>query len=176
MSTWVVITSIVAALFAAALGILLIRMLSYRRRPTGENALSDFSLSRYQVMTELISGEDVQFFSGQKGITRSQYRRFKHNRRRIFRLYLRELTADFHVLHGQAREMVADAPKENSHLVGSLFRLQMDFWRFLTMIEVQLVMDRLGLGTVDSRRLLETMNLLQASLAGSSAGSGPVMV
>jgi hypothetical protein len=52
----------------------------------------------------------------------------------------------------------------------------MDFWRFLTMIEVQLVMDRLGLGTVDSRRLLETMNLLQASLAGSSAGSGPVMV
>jgi len=176
MSTWVIGASIAAALLAVALGILLVRMLSYRRPVSSEDIPPEFSLSRYQPMTQIMSGEDAQFLCERPVVSPTTQKRFKRNRRRIFRLYLRELTADFEALHGRAREIVADSPEGNSELIGSLVRLQFDFWRFLTLIEVQLVLDQLGLGTVDSARLLAVANSLHTSVARESGSSGPVMV
>jgi hypothetical protein len=175
MSTWVISASIVAALLAVTLGILLFRILLYRHQIANEE-VPEFSLSRYQPMTQLMTGEDVQFFSGQPGVTRGQWQNFKRNRRRIFRLYLRELAADFQCLHRRAREIVAEVPEDHSVLVGSVLRLQVDFWRFLALIEVQLALDGLGLGTVDSRRLLETINALHTAVSGASPNRGPIMV
>jgi hypothetical protein len=176
MNTWAISASVGAALLAVALGILLVRMLSYRRPFVGDDPPPEFSLSRYQPMAQLMSGDDLQFLSGQPGVTRVQHQRFKRNRRRVFRLYLRELAADFQLLHRQAREIVAESPQANAASVGSILRLQVDFWRFLALIELQLVLDQMGVGTVDSRRLLETVNALHASVSRASAGPGPVMV
>jgi hypothetical protein len=176
MNTWVLGASIAAALIAVSLGILLVRMLGYRRPAAADEALSEISLSRYQPMAQLMAGDDLQFLSGQPGVTRVQRQRFKRNRRRIFRLYLHELTADFQSLHRKAREIVAESPEGHGALVGSVLRLQVDFWRFLALIELQLVLDQIGVGAVDSRRLLETINALHASVSRASSSPGPVMV
>src|SRR4051812_26598091 len=126
MSTWVFSAGIVAALIAVALGILLVRMLSYRRPLSSEDVPAEFSLSRYQPMTQIMADEDAQFLSGQPGVSVTLQKRFKRNRRRVFRLYLRELTADFGALHERAREIAADSPAGNSALIGSLVRMQFD--------------------------------------------------
>lgn len=175
MNSWVFTVSVAAAVLAIALGVLLFRMLDYRRPPADEDPPSEFSLSRYQPMVQLMSGDDLQFLSEQPGVTRAQCQSFKRNRRRVFRLYLHELAAEFRILHRQAREIVANSPSGSGRVVGSVLQLQVNFWRFLALIELQLVLDRLGLGTVDSARLLETISVLHAAVSQTSR-PGPVMV
>jgi hypothetical protein len=176
MNPWVIVASIATTAIAVALAFLLVRTISYRRPATGDDVLPEFSLSRYQPMTQLMAGDDLHFFSQQSGVTRAQQQSFKRNRRRIFRLFLRELADDFHVLHCKAREIVADSPEGSGALIGSLLRLQINFWRFLALVEMQLVLDQIGLGTVDSRRLLETINSLHVSISRASSSPGPIMV
>lgn len=176
MNSWVFTVSIAAAVMAIALGVLLFRMLDYRRPPAGDDPPPEFSLSRYQPMVQLMSGDDLQFLSEQPGVTRAQCQGFKRNRRRVFRLYLHELAADFRILHRQAREIAANSPSGSRAVIGSVLLLQVDFWRFLALIELQLVLDRLGLGTVDSARLLETINALHAAVSQATPSTGPVLV
>jgi hypothetical protein len=175
MNTWVLGLSIAVALLAAALGIVLFRILSYRR-PSAEETIPEFSLSRYQCMTQLMSDDDAQFWGEQQGVSRSVKQRFRRNRRKVFRLYLQELAFDFRQLHRRAREIAAHAPEGNGNLVGSLMRLQVDFWRFMVLIETQLLLDQFGIGSVDSGRLLETIQSLHLAVSRTSSNPGPVMV
>jgi len=53
-------------------------------------------------MTRLLGSEDLDFLKAQVGYTPELGRKFSRDRRRIFRLYLRELSADFQRLHQHA--------------------------------------------------------------------------
>jgi hypothetical protein len=87
----------------------LTRMLLRRRSAatldSGEPA--DFSLDRYQPMGRLMAEEDLVFLKSQPGYRAEMGVRWKRERRRIFRLYLAELKADFRRLHAHARQLVA---------------------------------------------------------------------
>ena len=69
---------------------------------------------------------------------------WERTRRRLVRLYLHELAADFVRLHRQARAMVAQSPEHFSDLVPILFRQQWAFWRALLWIEARLTLAGLG--------------------------------
>src|SRR5580700_10714906 len=88
----------------------------------------EFSFARYEPMARLLSDEDFLFLKAQSGFRPEMGRKFRRERRRIFRLYLHELSRDFHRLHAHARVVVSSLAAEHSALVGVLFRAQLRFW------------------------------------------------
>jgi hypothetical protein len=168
---WVIPAGSVALLLAALAGM---RLRSYRsardREWAGESSeTAEFSLARYEPMARLLSEEDFVFLAAQPGYRPEIGARLRRERRRIFRLYLRDLSADFHRLHAQARRMVANSGAEHSELVGILMRQQLIFWRGLLAIEVRLALSGVGLGQVDVRGLVEAIETMRLDLARFSS-------
>src|SRR5690348_2533316 len=102
----------VIVLVAAVLGVSFVaaRLLEYRGASASEDS---FQPARYAGMQRLLDPEDVDFLRSQPGTTNSEIEAFKKKRRQIFRMYLRELTADFQNLHAEARELVTVSPEKN---------------------------------------------------------------
>jgi len=159
---WVVTVGSIMVLLAA-----IARIWSQRRgRRTdvfGES--SGFSISRYQPMEHLLSGEDFAFLASQPGYQPEIGARWKRERRRIFRLYLDELKRDFQRLHAEARVMAANADAESAELVGILMRQQVAFVRAMAGLEVRLALRAVGIGKVDVRPLIELLEAMRVDLA-----------
>jgi hypothetical protein len=156
----------------AGVALLLGRLHAYRGQDT-ENK-NGYSPAYYEPMRQLLDPQDVDFLASQPGVGRDQISEFNRNRRKIFRMYLRELAADFRALHRQARELVAASPEKSGDLVEMLLRQQVRFWMGLVAIEMQLAMESAGLGAVNPKRLLETVDALHAAVTHATASPGPV--
>jgi hypothetical protein len=142
----------------------------HRRNRAGDSGESSgFSISRYQPMEYLLSGEDFAFLASQPGYQPEIGARWKRERRRIFRLYLDELKRDFQRLHAQARVMAAHADAESAELVGILMRQQFAFWRAMAGLELRLALQTAGIGKVDVHPLMERLEAMRVDLARFSA-------
>lgn len=130
---------------------------------------SGFSISRYQPMEHLLSGEDFAFLASQPGYEPEIGTRWKREGRRIFRLYLDELKRDFQRLHAEARVMAANADAESAELVEILMWQQVAFWRAMAGLEVRLALRATGIGKVDVRPLIELLEAMRVDLARFSA-------
>lgn len=118
-------------------------------------------MARYEPMGRLMSDEDLRFLKAQPGYTAEIGREFSRERRRIFRMYLRELGRDFHRLHGHARAAVASLSAEDAPLVGVLLRQQVRFWYEMATVEMRLSLSWAGLA-IDARGLIEALGAMQA--------------
>jgi hypothetical protein len=123
-------------------------------------------------MARLLRDDDLRFLESRPGYRPEMGVRLRRSRRRIFRLYLAELSSDFRQLHAAARRIVADAPEQNSAMVGQLVRQQLVFWRALAAIELRLTLDWAGLGAADAQRLIESVEQLQRALASMHPAPG----
>jgi len=141
---------------------------TYRSEPGGEMNSErldsdEFSLARYEPMGKLLADEDFLFLAAQPGYRPEIGAKLRRERRQIFRLYLRELSHDFHRLHAEARRMVAASTADQSELVTLLLRQQLAFWRGMAAIEVRLAFGRLSV--VDARGLIESIEAMRVALA-----------
>ena len=90
---------IVALLALAPVGVALI--LLYRAlasRQNGEVPMDEslvLAPGKYRPMERLLQEEDFRFLSSQPGFSARLGRRFRSQRRRVFRAYLRSLSMDF---------------------------------------------------------------------------------
>jgi hypothetical protein len=163
---WLITGGAVAVLFSAL-------AMAYRRANRRETDTewdsAGFSLERYGPMARLLEDEDAVFLASQPGYRSEMGAEFRRERRRIFRLYLRELSRDFHRLHAEAREIVADSDAEHAELVELLLRQQVRFIRFRAGLEVRLALGRLGLGKVDVRTLVDGIEAMRLDLARFTA-------
>jgi hypothetical protein len=133
---------------------------------SGESGDSEgFSLDRYEPMSRLLAEDDFVFLAAQPGYRPEMGAKLRRERRRIFRLYLRELARDFRSLHREARAMVAESQAEYSDLVGLLIRQRLVFIRAMGLVELRLTVSRFSLGNVDVRGLLESMEAMRLDLA-----------
>jgi hypothetical protein len=180
MIAWQIAASAVsgAAALGAAIGLGSLvshRLLRYRHasnsiEPLGERSASlEASLDRYRPMVRLLDSEDLKFLASRPGYRPELGARMRKSRRRIFRMYLAELSADFQFLHAAARRMVAEAPEQHADLVPILMRQQVAFWRSLAAIEVRLALSWAGLAPVDATGLLRIVGELQQALAAATA-------
>lgn len=124
----------------------------------------EFSLARYAPMENLLSKDELEFLASQPGYRPEIGTKFKRDRKRIFRLYLRELSADFHRLHADARKAVSDAGPEHAELVGILLRQQAAFWLAIAGIELRLLLGPVT-GGIDARGLIESIETMRIDLA-----------
>jgi hypothetical protein len=148
------------------------------RRMTAAGAISEcdpewaanFSIASYRPMLRLLSEEDYKFFAAQRGITSQAVRRFRQERRRVFRSYLRNLVKDFHRLHLAARMTLIYSAVDRPELAQVLMTQRLTFALALMKVEYRLVLHTFGIGAVDVRELLgalDDMNMNVSFLAAS---------
>jgi hypothetical protein len=130
-----------------------------------QDEVGRFSLARYQPMARLLAEEDFVFLAAQPGYRPEIGAKLRRDRRRIFRLYLRELAFDFRRLHAEARGMVAESGEQHSEIVGLLVRQQVIFWRGMAAVELRLMAHWAGIGNVDVRGLVEAVEAMRLDLA-----------
>ena len=131
----------------------------------------EFCAARYEPMMRLISEEDLLFLKSQPGFRPEIGRKFCRERRRIFRMYLQELTGDFHRLHAHARAIVASLPADHSPLVGMLIRQQVRFRYEMTAIEIRLSLNLMGTGSIRARALVEALAAMHAEIGRVAVGA-----
>jgi hypothetical protein len=169
---WMVTVGSLAALLWA-----LIRMSRSRRREgTWQNqddsvsfSLADFSLDRYQPMGRLLAEEDLLFLKAQPGYQHAMGVRWKRERRRLFRLYLRELKGDFRRLHAHTRALIARSETDSSDLVQVLMKQQIMFLWTTSYLEFRLVLQQLGIGKADVTRFIEMIEGMRVDLVQRTA-------
>ena len=149
----------------------LIRMLLGRRSfATLESDETDgFSLEHYQPMGRLMAEEDLVFLKSQPGYRAEIGERWKREGRRIFRLYLAELKADFRRLHAHARELVAASGADSSALAEVLMKQQVMFLMGTTALEFRLALHWMGVGRVDIAPLIQLVEAMRVDLAQRTA-------
>jgi hypothetical protein len=149
----------------------LTRMLLRRRSAAtlDSDETDDFSLDRYQPMGRLMAEEDLVFLKSQPGYRAEMGARWKRERRRIFRLYLAELKADFRGLHAHARKLVAASGADSAGLVEVLMKQHFTFMMATTTLEVRLALQWIGGGRVDITPLIELVEAMRVDLAQRTA-------
>ena len=147
--------------------------LAQRRRHSrawqGTDDSANFSLDRYRPMAGLLADDDLVFLQAQPGYRAAMGVRWKRERRRLFRQYLRELKSDFQRLHAQARGMVAQSGAESEGLVEVLLKQQMIFLRATTALEFRLALQAMGIGKVDVASFMQLIDAMRVDLAQRTA-------
>jgi hypothetical protein len=143
----------------------LLRLLLYREAQPDASTVEEFSLTRYQVMLRLTSEEDFEFLAAQPGYRKEIGVRLRREHRRIFRMYLRALAADFRSLHAAARTLVAEAPERHADLVGLLIGCQLRFWWRMALVELRLITSAARLPKLDLAPLLQPIESIYLHMA-----------
>jgi hypothetical protein len=156
--------SVVGAMLLAWGTLLWVRLSGYRGAPSSDAPQTELTASDYRPMARLMSEEDLDFLRQFAGCRPQLAARWERERRRIFRLYLREAAADFRRMHAEARLLLAGAPEQYSDLVGVLMRQQVTFWRTLSVIETRLALNTLGLGKIDGSRIAALIEAMRAEV------------
>jgi len=154
-----------AAAAVVAFAILAVRVLAYRASSSAthmEPAEARVSLRRYAPASRLLARDDFQFLEQQPGYRPEVGRKWRKSRRRIFRMYVRELAAEFHRLHAAARTVVAASGSSDSILIGALMRQQVRFWLAMILIEARLLLP--GPARIDLTALTASIEAMRLDL------------
>lgn len=155
----------------AALGVLArARLREYRRAWRRSRPDEECSLERYRPLARLLAREDADFLR-QNTICPKVAARWERSQGRIIRLYLKELAADFHRLHANARVLVAESPEQYAGLVPFLFRQQFTFWRTLAMIELRWALGGWKVGKIPLEELVRVIEAIQREISRVAAAS-----
>ena len=156
----------VLALLAAVAFVLLFRR-AHARAEAAQVDLgwsSEFSIAKYRPMERLFLEEDYDFLAAQPGFHPKIYGKLQAERRRVFRHYLRCLRKDFNRLSTAAKTLLLMAPQDRPDLARNLLKQRVMFSFALWAVEARLLLQAAGLGTVDVRRLVGTMESMREQL------------
>jgi hypothetical protein len=151
---------------------LAVRMTAYRNASVSNAAADEaFSMARYQPMTRLLDRKDLEFLATQPGYRPEIGARLRRARKKIFRMYLRELAGDFRRLHAHARQIAAQSDAQHADLVGLLMRQQLTFWRAMAGVELRMLAGWTGMDAIDVRGLVESVETMRVDLARAAASA-----
>jgi hypothetical protein len=171
--TFVIGAIAAAGLGVAALGVLVWTRMSAYKSPlrTGSRERIDLnqehSAARYQPMFRLFGREDAEFLREHINCP-DLAARWERSQKRIARLYLRDLAADFRHLHREARQRVAQSPEQYHYLVPVLFRQQVAFWRGMLWIELRLSFSGAA-STIDPTALVGAIEAIRREISSTGA-------
>lgn len=122
---------------------------------------AEISADKYSPMSNLLDEADFLYLSAQPGFTRSLGRRFRAERRRLFRAYLRALQRDFDRLYAAANTVLLFSSEDRPDLAKALFQRRLAFRWAMIRVEARLVIHGLGIGTVPASELIGMLKALQ---------------
>jgi hypothetical protein len=159
---------IVALLALAPIGvavILLYRTLASRQN--GEVPMDEslaLAPGKYRPMERLLQEEDFLFLSSQPGFSARLGRRFRTERRRVFRAYLRSLSMDFGRVSKACQMLVIHAAEDRGDLAQGIIRQRFLFALGILAVEARLLLHAAGVGTVEVHGLVESLEAMQAQI------------
>ena len=152
-------------LLAVAFGCLFWRLVSSTTvRGVDPEWLKEFSAATYRPMERLLSEEDVEFLKSQPGFEPGMEKSLRSARRKIFRAYLKSLGMDFNRLHLALRLELLLAPTDRPDLGAVLVKQKVGFFVALAAVHVRLLMHTVGIGTVEVRGLVSTLERMRTEL------------
>lgn len=161
--------AILAATVGAAFVWFFWRLISSTRvRGVDPEWLKNFSIATYRPMERLLSEDDVEFLKSQPGYLPGMEKTLRSGRRRIFRAYLRSLATDFNRLHLALRLALLESATDRPDLATVLVKQKVTFFLALAAVHLRLAMHALGLGTVDVRGLVSTVDRMRTELRSLS--------
>ena len=113
-------------------------------------------------MARLLREDDFCFLAAQPGFSPQMGRRFRADRRRICRGYLRNMRKDFGRLSLALRVLMVHAAEDRADLAAALMRQRLLFALGMLAVEARLLLHAVGVGTVDVRGLVESFERIQA--------------
>jgi hypothetical protein len=165
MNVTVLVAVLIAAGSAGAFALIFGRLLrADHAAPVDAAWLAAFSPARYLPMVRLLGTEDLAFLRAQPGFTPARGRRFRAERRTVFRKYLRSLARDFERLHRAARMLMLSAPEDRPEYAVALLRQRIRFERTMMRVRWQLLLNWIGGAAVDARRLVDALEAMNAQV------------
>ena len=158
----------VALLALAPIGLVVV--LLYRTlasRQNGEVSMDQSLVLRpgkYRPMERLLLEEDFRFLSSQPGFSARLGRRFRTERRRVFRAYLRSLSMDFGRVSKACQMLVIHAAEDRGDLAQGIIRQRLLFALGIFGVEGRLLLHAAGVGTVDVHGLVDSLEAMQAQI------------
>jgi hypothetical protein len=164
--SFVLTGAVVLAVLAAVAFVLLFRGLIARDKDAHADLewSSEFSIAKYRPMERLFLEEDYDFLAAQPGFHPKIYRKLQAERRRVFRHYLRCLRRDFDRLSTAAKLLLLSAPSDRPDLATTLLRQRLTFAYAMATVELRLLLQGVGIGTVDVRRLVDAVEGMREQL------------
>ena len=120
----------------------------------------------YRPMERLLADEDFQYVSTRPDVGPGVLKQMRADRRRIFRLYLRSISADFSDLTGRLRAIMVDSPHSREDLAATILKSRVFFVATLVLIEGRLFLHACGLYPIriSPRDLIEGLTQMQREL------------
>lgn len=157
----------VGLILLASFVVLVLKLASSTRvRGVDPEWIESFSIVSYKPMERLLSEEDVEFLKSQPGYEPGMEKSLRTARRKIFRMYLRSLAQDFNRLHYALRLFVLYSPADRSELAALLVKQKLVFFSNLAAVHVRLGLHAMGVGTVNVRGLVATLETMRMDLQG----------
>jgi hypothetical protein len=119
---------------------------------------------RYRVMERLLDESDFRFLATQPGFSPQMGRRFRAQRRRVFRGYLRHLRKDFRRISLALQALIVHAAEDRGDLAAALMRQRLMFMLSMLAIEARLLLHAVGVGAVDVGDMVESFETMQAQI------------
>jgi hypothetical protein len=159
------LTLLIACLFLLAVaGVLMVLLGRFGRARKGgaRPALARISAERYRPMARLLDPADEEFLA--RCQERSAIRRFRSQRRRIFRGYLRSLERDFGAICASIRLILAHSEMDRPDLASALMRRETGFAMALFSVRCRLLLHAAGVGAVDVHGLVAALDEMRGEL------------
>ena len=159
---------IVALLALAPIGLAVVVL--YRTLASRQNAEVSvdqpltLAPGKYRPMERLLQEDDFRFLSSQPGFSARLGRRFRTERRRVFRAYLRSLSMDFGRVSKACQMLVIHAAEDRGDLAKVIIRQRLLFAVAILAVEGRLLLHAFGVGTVDVHSLVESLESMQAQI------------
>ena len=132
--------------------------------PLNADWIDQLSVERYRPMMRLLDQRDLDFLRSQPGFTPRMAARFRAQRSRVFRGYLRNLSVDFHRVCTAVKFLMLQSKRDRPDLAAVLVRQQTLFAFGMATVEARLFLYRWGLCTVDVRALVKTFDVMRLEL------------
>lgn len=129
-----------------------------------EEWFAEFSSFRYLPMRRLLSEDEEEYWMQSTAGSRFQREEFRAERRRLFREYLRLISADFACLSQGVRLSVVHAAEDRSEEISQLLSLEWSLRKLLWKAQIGLMFHWLGVKPVDATQLINALQGFEFSL------------
>ena len=174
MDRLLIIALVGSLILCGILGWLFRRLVSPRMRlPVTAGWIDELSVERYRPMMRLLENDDLDFLRGQPGFSSSMASRLRAQRCKIFRGYLRCLSADFARVVMALNLLMLQSRDDRPDLAALLIRQQALFALGMGMVQVRILCYRCGLCGVNVAGLVgifDGMRLQLQSLVPATMG------
>jgi hypothetical protein len=167
-------TGLAAVALLIGLAVIVNRLSAPAATAFDADLVSSFSVAAYRPMERLLAEEDFEFLASLPGFRACMGRALRRERRRIFRVYLRDLSKDFRMLHGQARSLLRDLEQDRPDLVVALVKQSLRFEYGLFLAHASLAFHWAGVEPAPAKQLVRSAEWMHEQLQALMASPMPL--